>query len=126
MFAKYLNLSLELINLGYYERVAESAMQYAEKLLSTHSASLPRTPKEIAFDLVYKYKDHGFVIDKAEAADIFGASSIKKNTQEYELGNSLYRAFDFNGSVAGAVSHNFYFIGSLDAKGVFTKRNKPA
>ncbi len=124
MFAKYLNMSLELINLGYYERVAESAMQYAEKLLSTHSITLPRSPKEIAFDLVYRYKDHGFVIDKAEAVEIFGEDTIKNNTQEYELGNSLYRAFDFIGSVAAVVEHNFYFIGSLESNGVFTRRGQ--
>jgi len=41
-------------------------MQYAEKLLNTHSTNLPRPAKEIASELVYKYKDHGFVIDKAE------------------------------------------------------------
>ena len=33
MFAKYLNLSIDPIHLGYYERVAESATQYAERLL---------------------------------------------------------------------------------------------
>ncbi len=123
MFAKYLNLSMELINLGYYERVAESAMQYAEKLLLTHSDNLPRTAKEIAYELVYKYKDHGFVIDKSEALEIFGDKIIKMNTQEYELGNSLYRAFDFLVTISGMVNHSFYFIGSLDSSGIFTKRS---
>ncbi|HKR04492.1 MAG TPA: hypothetical protein VJY62_07635 [Bacteroidia bacterium] len=122
MFAKYLNLSLELINLGYYERVAESAMQYAEKLLATHADRLPKSPKEIAYELVYKYKDHTFVIDKSEAEEIFGNKIIKKNSEEYELGNSLYRSFDFISTIAGFVNHNFYFIGSLDTPGVFTKR----
>jgi hypothetical protein len=122
MFAKYLNLSLELINLGYYERVAESAMQYAEKLLLTHSESMPRPAKEIAYELVYKYKDHGFVIDKSEAEEIFGEKIIKKNTEVYELGNSLYRTFDLIRTISGFANYNFYFIGSLDSNGVFTKR----
>jgi hypothetical protein len=122
MFAKYLNLSMELINLGYYERVAESAMQYAEKLLLTHSKNLPRPAKEIAHELVYKYKDHGFVIDKSEAIEIFGDKIIKMNTEEYELGNSLYRTFDLLVTVAGMVNYNYYFIGSLDNFGTFTKR----
>ncbi|MBK8424799.1 MAG: hypothetical protein IPL27_01935 [Lewinellaceae bacterium] len=71
MFAKYLNLSLNLINIGYYERVAESALQYSERLLETHEDVLPKKPKEIAFDLVYKYKDHGFVIDKEKRTNIW-------------------------------------------------------
>jgi hypothetical protein len=124
MFAKYLHLSLELINLGYYERVAESAMQYAEKLLLTHSENLPKNPKEIAEDLVYKYKDHGFVIDKAEAELIFGQQIIKKNTAVYELGNSLYKILDLISSVVGYSNYNFYFIGSLESAGAFTKRKQ--
>lgn len=122
MFAKYLNLSMELINLGYYERVAESAMQYAEKLLLTHTDNLPRPAKEIAYELVYKYKDHGFVIDKLEALEIFGDKIIKMNTQEYELGNTLYRTFDLLVTISALVNHSFYFIGSLDSSGIFTKR----
>lgn len=122
MFAKYLNLSLNLINLGYYERVAESATQYAEKLLSTHAANLPRPAKEISHDLVYKYKDHGFVIDKVEALEIFGDKIIKMNTQEYDLGNNLYGIFDLISTMASVTNHNFYFIGSLDSPGIFTKR----
>jgi ClpP class serine protease len=124
MFAKYLHLSLELINLGYYERVAESAMQYAEKLLLTHAENLPKLAKDIAEDLVYKYKDHGFVIDKAEAELIFGEQIIKKNTEVYELGNSLYKVLDLISSVVNFSNFNFYFIGSLESSGVFTKRKQ--
>ena len=88
MFAKYLHLSLNLVNIGYYERVAESALQYSERLLETHEDMLPKKPKEIAIDLVYKYKDHGFVIDKEEAEQIFSDKVIKSNTEEYDLGNA--------------------------------------
>lgn len=116
MFAKYLDYSLELINIGYYERVAESAMQYAERLLNTHPDNLPKDAKSIAFDLVYKYKDHGFVIDKAEAQSIFGDSIVKMNTQEYEIGNKLYQALDMLKSLARIFNHGFYFIGSLDSQ----------
>lgn len=72
MLAKYLHLSLKPIDLGYYERVAESAMQYAERLLKTHESNLPKDAAKIAYELVYSYKDHGFVIDKEEAQKIFG------------------------------------------------------
>jgi hypothetical protein len=116
MFAKYLNSSLTLINLGYYERVAESAMQYAEKLLNTHIDNLPRSSKEIAEELVYRYKDHGFVIDKYEAEQIFGDKIIKTNSLEYELGNDLYRALDNIRTWVGYFKMNFYLIGSLDTE----------
>lgn len=126
MFAKYLHLSLDLINLGYYERVAESASQYAERLLHTHANLLPRSPREIARELVYKYKDHGFVIDKQEAEEIFGNTVIRQNTDEYELGNSLYKAFDLIKTLASFKNYSFYFIGSLESEGVFTKKSSAA
>lgn len=121
MFANYLNLSLPLIDLGYYERAAESAKQYAEQLLNTHAGDLPSDPESIATDLVYKYKDHGFVIDKTEAKKIFG-NIIKTNTQEYELGNKIYLALDFIRAMANAFSHHFYFIGGVNSDPNFTKK----
>lgn len=116
MFARYLSRSLKLINLGYYERVAESAMQYAEKLLLTHKTLLPKSAREIAFDLVYKYKDHGFVIDKTESVEIFGNNIIKNNTAEYKLGNDLYKALSLIQNYFELRNYSFYFIGSLDSK----------
>lgn len=123
MFASYLEKSLPLINLGYYERVAESAVQYAEKLLLSHEDNLQRPAKEIANDLVYKYKDHGFVIDKSEGEEIFGDNIIKSNTPEYELGNDIYRALAFIYRIAKAVNKDFYFIGSLNSDPVFSPNN---
>jgi hypothetical protein len=121
MFANYLQKSLPLINLGYYERVAESAQQYAEQLLSTHQDILPNSVEDISRDLVYKYKDHGFVIDKEEAKKIFG-NVIKTNTPEYELGNQFYQALEFIRTVGRIFNHDFYFIGSIDADSiVFSK-----
>lgn len=124
MFAQYLHRALNLINLGYYERVAESAMQYAEKLLNTHPANLPKPARDIALELVYKYKDHGFVIDKAEAETIFGSDIIKMNTEEYELGNQLYQALDLLRSIANVYGHSFYFIGSLDSQASLIKNQE--
>ncbi|PSR56060.1 hypothetical protein AHMF7605_22440 [Adhaeribacter arboris] len=122
MFANYLNSSLPLIHLGYYERVAESAMQYAEKLLNSHRNELKKDVKGIANELVYKYKDHSFVIDKSEAEEIFGSEIIKTNTPEYELGNSLYSALTFINRIADMMNHNFYFTGSFESDPVFTKK----
>lgn len=123
MFAKYLHYSLNLINIGYYERVAESAWQYAERLLETHESLLPRKPKEISFDLVYKYKDHGFVIDKEEAEQIFGTQVIKSNTEEYDLGNALYKALEMIQGLFKNLGHGFYHIGSLYTNSTIQKLN---
>jgi ClpP class serine protease len=122
MFADYLNSSLPLINLGYYERVAESAMQYAEKLLSNHQNILTKSAKEIANELVYKYKDHSFVIDKSEAEQIFGSNVVKTKTEEYELGNDLYMALSFIHRIADILNYNFYFTGSMDSDPVLSPK----
>jgi hypothetical protein len=66
MFANYLSRTVRIDQIGYYERVAESAVQYAERLLRTKPALADRA-NEIAKHLVYEYKDHGFVIDSEEA-----------------------------------------------------------
>lgn len=123
MFAKYLHLSIEPIQIGYYERVAESAMQYAENLLNTHKDDLPNDPQAIANELVYKYKDHGFVIDKSEALKILGEKIIKHNTEEYELGNMVYQFLQSVNRFAGLTKHNFYFIGGLDSQPTLTKQS---
>ena len=124
MFAKYLHLSIEPIQMGHYERVAESAMQYAENLLSTHQENLPRSAKEIAEELVYKYKDHGFVIDVAEATKIFGNKVIKSNTDEYQFSNAIYKTLDLVESISKYLNNQFYFIGSFDSEPNFRKREK--
>ena len=122
MFAKYLHYSLNPIDLGYYERVAESALQYAERLLNTHSINLPRPASVIANELVYTYKDHGFVIDKNEAKNIFGDNIIQVNTAEYDMGNKLYKDLRLIESVANFLNYNFYMIGSLDSEPMLRKK----
>jgi len=124
MFAKYLNLSLKPIHLGYFERVAESAAQYAERLLRLHAKNLKKEPARIAKELVYSYKDHAFVIDKAEATEIFGEDVIRANTDEYRLGNSLYDALTLISRISDLMEYYFYFIGSLDSNPKFSKREK--
>ena len=112
MFADYLHRSLNLINLGYYERVAESAVQYAERLLERHAANLQKkTPKEIAQHLVYFYKDHGFVIDHDEAKSIFGDTIIKSNTDEYKLANEIYEQLAIMSRVAEMAGYWLALVG---------------
>jgi ClpP class serine protease len=124
MFAKYLKLTVEPIQIGYYERVAESAVQYAERLLEKHKSSLAGAPAIIANKLVYGYKDHGFVIDKEEALSIFGDKTLKCNTPEYKLGNIIYNLLSRVESIAEALDHNFYFIGSLESSPNLIKKKR--
>jgi len=124
MFAKYLQLTVEPIQIGYYERVAESAAQYAERLLEKHTDLLLTEPVTIANRLVYGYKDHGFVIDKEEALNIFGEKTIKCNTPEYEIANTVYSILSRIESIADAFDHNFYFIGSLNSKLKITRKRR--
>lgn len=124
MFARYLHLSLKPVHLGYYERVAVSAMQYAERLLNLHKGNLPGPAAKMARDLVYTYKDHGFVIDKGEAEKIFGPAILKSNTPEYELSNSIYQVLSSVSQFASMFDHSFYMIGSLTAKPQFFKKQR--
>lgn len=122
MFAKYLQYALKPVHLGYYERVAQSAAQYAERLLGLHSNVLPKAPNKIAMDLVYTYKDHGFVIDKAEAEQIFSSKVLKTKTPEYDLGNSIYQVLSSIAEFASWLNHGFYLIGSHEAKPMFWRK----
>ncbi len=124
MFAKYLHYSIKPIDLGYYERVAESAKQYAEKLLTSNQNNTPTKAKDIAHNLVYSYKDHNFVLDKNEAKNIFGGKVVKVNTDEYKFSNSIYSEISEIEKYFKVLNYNFYYIGGLDSKPeVFKKRN---
>lgn len=124
LFSSYLAKAVKPIHIGYYERVAESAVQYAERLLSPHAKKLKDSPETVAKTLVYSYKDHGFVIDKQEAVSIFGDNLVALNTPEYDLGNALYQALDFINRIAGYADQTFYMIGSLTTDPVFTAKKR--
>ncbi len=96
LFASYLSKTLRIEALGYYERVAESAAQYAERLLRGRKSPVLTEDriKAIAERLVYMYKDHGFAIDAGEARAIFGEGVVLTNTPEYSLSNRLYLSLD--------------------------------
>ena len=125
LFAQYLSLTVKPIHIGYYERIAKSAAQYAVRLLDQHKDNLEKTPGEIASILLYSYNDHSFVIDKQEAKDIFGGKVIQHNTKEYDLGNAIYKKLGFISLIAGVAGHDFYFNGSLTTTDPgFIKRKK--
>jgi hypothetical protein len=95
MLSDYLSKSLPVNIVGYFERAAGSAAQYAERLLSNRLAPRSNVENvEIARRLVYDYKDHGFAIDAREAATIFGESMVKTNTPHYDIANRIYEDLD--------------------------------
>jgi len=115
MFAKYLSLKLDLRTLGYFERVAESAVDYAGRLLRGKTFPRGGTAAAIASHFVYGYKDHGFVIDKDEAKSVLG-NIIEYNTPEYKLADRIYKFLDlFNIALWVIFSNEYSFdlIGSV-------------
>jgi len=94
MFARYLRLALTVEQIGYCERISESAAQYAERLLTTKPSLSGRKAKAIARELVHEYKDHGFVIDRDEARDHLGDSWIISESEEIALSEEIYSLFE--------------------------------
>ncbi|MBI3127810.1 MAG: ATP-dependent Clp protease proteolytic subunit [Candidatus Tectomicrobia bacterium] len=93
MFAEYLRNTLTIAQIGYCERVSESAAQYAERLLLT-KPNLKDAASKISNELVYEYKDHGFVIDIEEAKRHLGDDWIVGDSALIELAEEVYSLFD--------------------------------
>jgi membrane-bound ClpP family serine protease len=126
MLATYLTKALPLQQLGYYERVAESATQYAQRLLARRTSTSPLSSEAIARQLVYDYKDHHFVIDASEASTIFGPEIVRTGTTEYQLANKLYGLLDVLESIlSDFYERNFFFTGAIDAGAVVVRRPPP-
>jgi hypothetical protein len=92
-FAKYMSQRVTIEQIGYCERVAESAVQYAERLISSKDSLKPQA-HAIAYKLVYEYKHHGFVIDRDEAAATLGDSWVVGDTPEVAFAEQVYQRFD--------------------------------
>jgi hypothetical protein len=122
MFAKYLQQVLTVEQIGYYDRISESAVQYAQRLLST-KAHLRSRAGEIARELVHEYKDHGFVIDLAEAQLHLGSEWVKSGTAESEFAERLYDYYDMvNLMLALRKKTQPVLMGRLDAKPILFNR----
>jgi hypothetical protein len=91
MISSYLEAKLDLGVLGYFERINESAVQYASRLLNGKTFQGDRTAAALAHHLVNHYKDHSFVIDKDEALELFGPNILKIRTAEYLFANEIDR-----------------------------------
>lgn len=115
MLSKYLSEKLDLRLLGYFERVTESAVQYADRLLANRSFPEGRTSSQLAKHFVNHYKDHGFVIDIDEATQYLGDDIIKCNESEYRFANAVHEMLDFlDFCVRRALKRSFDFVGSVD------------
>ena len=106
MLAQFLIAQLPLTVLGYFERVIESSAQYAERLLVGHP-----NVKEIANRLVHEYKNHSFVINREEAAEILGADRIKSESNEYEFGNIVHTLINDANLILNQQGKYMTFIG---------------
>lgn len=96
LFVGYMCKRVEPMDLGYYERVVESSMQYAERLLMLAHNSLAQSQiKAIAQKLTYEYKDHGFVIDRQEAGEVFPPNTINSETDEYKFSDTVYKELEW-------------------------------
>jgi hypothetical protein len=89
MFARYLRLALTVEQIGYCDRIGESAVQYAVRLLSTKPSLVGRA-EAIAKELVHEYKDHAFVIDLDEAQKHLGSDWIRTDTNELKVAEAIY------------------------------------
>ena len=114
MFARYLRLALTVEQIGYCDRISESAVQYAERLLSAKQFSQERVSR-IARELVHEYKDHGFVIDLAEAQLHLGDEWVKTGTEELALSEKVYELFDiYNLFLNVYTTKRLLVVGRLD------------
>jgi hypothetical protein len=93
MFAEYLKRVLTVEQIGYCDRIAQSASQYAHRLLATKPSIAGRV-ETIANRLVVEYKDHAFVIDIDESRSLLGEELVKSGTAELEFAEALYQLFD--------------------------------
>jgi hypothetical protein len=124
MLARYLALKLDLQTLGYFERVSESAAQYAEKLLESKKLPKDMTVQKIAGSLVYLYKDHGFAIDKDEAKKFLG-ETIKVDTDECNLAEQIQSVLEEISLMAKIFKQkDLSIIGSIDGLFFFDSDNR--
>lgn len=122
MFSKYLTQNLNLRDLGYFERINESAAQYAERLLAGRDFPNSHTAKNLADHFTNHYKDHGFVIDSDEAIELLGDRIVKLGTPEYLLANDIYNFLDFCNFLSGIFREKtIRYLGGIDTGLIFDK-----
>jgi len=124
MLTKYLIDQVPIRILGYYERVSESAAQYAERLLTGKTLSGEKTAAEVAKHLVEHYKDHSFVIDTEEAVNLLGDKFVREQTDEYALSDEIYKFLEVVEILLDMKNLKFWLVGSLDGVAIREKPEK--
>ena len=122
-FARYMARMLTVEQIGYCERVAESAVQYAERLLAKRISLRPRAEK-IAKQLVYEYKDHGFVIDIEEARTLLEDPLIVTDSAEVQFAEKLHQKLEHvNMFLRLRRKKRLALVGSLESD-IYIRRNE--
>jgi hypothetical protein len=124
LLTKYLQDQAPIRILGYHQRVNESAVQYAERLLAGKALADGKTPEQVAKHLVNHYKDHDFVIDSDEATTLLGDGIVKQGTSEYQCADEIYRLLDLVGIFLSIRDKQYWYVGKID--GGFTTSKKPS
>ena len=123
LFIGYMVGKVDPMHLGYFDRASASAIQYAERLLNSGAHGIDiQQASQIAARLVHGYMDHGFVIDKEEALQVFGKDMVLSETKEYELSEKLYNELSYIEFLAHRRGFNFSLIGSPYTGIQFVKR----
>jgi hypothetical protein len=113
MFAEYLTRNLKIGLIGYYDRVSESATQYASILLKDKYSDSDKV-MEIANHFTNHYKAHGFVVDTEEAKSILGSDLVKDGSEIYELGSKIQyfiNLIEFTYAISGSKT-NVFLVGN--------------
>ena len=115
MLAKYLTDNVSIRDLGYYERINESATQYAIRLLNGKTFPEGQTCEGLADHFTNHYKDHGFVIDSDETSELLGKNTVKVGTNEYLAANAIYEFLNFIDFLYGVfMKKNMRYVGSIE------------
>ncbi|MFM7011567.1 MAG: SDH family Clp fold serine proteinase [Betaproteobacteria bacterium] len=93
MWSKYLGTKLDLNDLGYFDRVTESAAQYAERLMLAKTLPEGKTATATASHFVNHYKDHrGLDVNQATCCSRVNRSLDADTSRQCASRRSGYRA----------------------------------
>lgn len=113
LLEKYIVDQVPVRVLGYYQRVNESAIQYAERLLAGKKLGEIGDAKAVATHLVNHYKDHSFVIDIEESERIL-EKILNIQSDIYKASDQIFKFLDRLGRTIRRGNKKFWVVGSFD------------